>query len=629
MAIPEFLPAEYVGIPVKQVCSFHSLALEYKGKKVLCQVVNGHSAVFNLIDLESKEIVLEKPLIGAESSWQMIRHKDSVYIAGTGDFGCFGHLYSLSLSDLTFKNHGVVAANERFLWSITTDNERYLYIGTWPGGKIIRFDVETEDFFDFGTIVPKQDYLRSLAYLNGYLYAGVGPQGSLVKIEPNTLEKAHLEDGALDILGLDKESLPFCYELKACDPYVLAFFSTEKKELLAYNTKTDSWHYLTDNYQGMMVEDENGDIFYTTKKGLFRFLRNTGQSELIDSSFTASFKGGGIIDKKLYSVFFNGNLLQYNISSKLTKTQKTPAKGQATQIQTIFMGPDDNLYFSSYPGGTGAKVNPLSKEIQRFALEQAEGMGSLGKDIYLGIYPGGRLYRLETEKPIKEGSNPEKIYDIKKSQDRPFVVTSYKDKVYVGTVPDYGRLGGGIAIYDPKTNSGETYAPIIDGHSISSLLAYEGILYGGTSIYGGLGIEPKEKHGLMFEWDIESKTLLKTFLPLPEAKNAPMISGFCLVGDLLYGAFDGILFAYDISLKRVVKYRNLYPQVKSYGRWRPVQTFLGSDGFLYSNLGGKITVIDPDSLDFQTLADSSLFALGKDNSIYYAKGWELYQLRQK
>lgn len=628
----DFSKPEKVGIPIKQVCTFHSLAFNYLQQDLLCHVVNGHPAMVSLIDLQTKKVVFQQPLHGVESSWQLILFQNALYIAGTGDVNCYGHLYLLNLDTLELKDIGVVAHGEKFLWSLTTDNERFIYIGTWPNGKIISYDTFLQNFTDLGTIVPGQNYLRSLTYLNGFLYAGVGPQGSLVRIDPSSYQKTGLktclEEGVPALLGLKENRLPFCYELASCDPYILAFFNTEKSDLLAYNTKTCVWQHLASGYKGMMVKENQGAVLYTTKTGLYRFLAKKGEPELLSPSFNSGFKGGGLVNNHLYAVFFNGSILDYNLENGLAKIDPSPAEGQATQIQCLHKGPDANLYFSAYPGGTGAKYNPKTNKFDRFPLEQAEGMGNLGQDIYFGIYPHARLYKLDTNKLLDKSTSPLQVWQLGNNQDRPFVITSGNGLIYIGTIPDYGRLGGGISIFNPKLENGTTYSPIIEDQSIAALLYHEGILYGGTTIYGGLGIKPSQKHALMFAWDIEKEQLQEAFLPLNAAKNAPMISGFCLVNGLIFGAFNGYIFAYDPVSKKTVKYRHIYPQVESYGVWRPIFTHLGRNGLLYSSLGGYLTAIDPDTLEYQTLARTDLFALGNDKYIYYAQGFELYKIKQ-
>ncbi|HPT61655.1 MAG TPA: hypothetical protein PLN81_08685 [Bacillota bacterium] len=627
MNLPKFTTPELVGIPIKQVSTFYSVAAQYNGRKLLCHVVNGHPATLCVIDLETNEIIFQTSLIGAESAWRLILHQDKVFIAGTGDSGQPGHLFAYSLADGKFEEFGPVCSGEKFLWSMATDGDRYIYIGTWPNGKIVQFDTATGIFTDFGTIVPGQNYLRSLTYLNGYLYAGVGPVGSLVRINPETfrtegrLEAEHLEEPVKEILATD--SLPFCYELGASHPYVLAYFDSPNKDLLAFNTETGSWEHLGSGYRGNMIQSDSGDLFYTTKNGLFRFNSSEGKPVSITPKIASTLRGGGVIGGVLHSVFMNGSLFRLDLEDLSSEITKSSAEGASTQVQTIFRGPDDKLYFSAYPGGTGAVYDPETGSLTRFPLEQAEGMGSLGADIYLGIYPHARLFKIDTTRPIDTERHPKLIWQINSKQDRPFVLTSGDGLLFVGTIPDYGVLGGGICVYDPKTESGQTYAPIIPNHSITSLLYKDGYLYGGTSIYGGLGIEPEAEHAVMFKWNVKTRELEEVFLPLKQAEKAPMISGLCEVNGLIYGNFNGYIFAYDPVSRRTIKYRNLYPEVNSFGRWRPSFNFLGNDGLIYSSVGAKVTAIDPETLNYKFIAGSDLFALGKNNEIYYVRGWQL------
>ena len=71
-------------------------------------------------------------------------------------------------------------------WSSTTDEEGNVYIGTYKEGegKIFKYDVSLNKFVDFGKIDDEGDssYVRSLAYYDGYIYAGLGVTGSVYKI---------------------------------------------------------------------------------------------------------------------------------------------------------------------------------------------------------------------------------------------------------------------------------------------------------------------------------------------------------------------------------------------------------------------------------------------------------------
>ncbi|QGS69540.1 hypothetical protein CV093_18495 [Oceanobacillus sp. 143] len=141
---------------------------------------------------------------------------------------------------------------------------------------------------------------------------------------------------------------------------------------------------------------------------------------------------------------------------------------------------------------------------------QIEGIGFLNGDVYLGTYGGARIYKYNPEIPFdysggKEGDNPEMVYDIGDDQSRPFAFASGNDQLFIGTIADYGRLGGALTIYDSPTNQWRTIQNIIENQSIIGLAYQDGILFGGSSISGGLGIEPSETEAKMFSYNTSTE----------------------------------------------------------------------------------------------------------------------------
>jgi hypothetical protein len=47
---------------------------------------------------------------------------------------------------------------------------------------------------------------------------------------------------------------------------------------------------------------------------------------------------------------------------------------------------------------------------------------------------------------------------------------------------------------------------------------------------------------------------------------------------------------------------------------------------MYTTLAGKLTVIDPASLEYETLSSTELMTLGDDGAIYYSKGASLMKI---
>src|SRR5690606_985236 len=139
-----------------------------------------------------------------------------------------------------------------------------------------------------------------------------------------------------------------------------------------------------------------------------------------------------------------------------------------------------------------------------------EGMTFYNDQLYLGTYPKANLTIFDTSRPGGEG-NPRTLFSLHdEEQDRPFGMLAVPEikKIFMGTVPGYGILGGALAVIDPDTSTPEVHRNLIKNHGIVTFAYRNGILYGGTTIYGGLGIEPVEKEAKLFLWDTHKGELI-------------------------------------------------------------------------------------------------------------------------
>src|SRR4029077_8606740 len=110
-------------------------------------------------------------------------------------------------------------------------------------------------------------------------------------------------------------------------------------------------------------------------------------------------------------------------------------------------------------------------------------------------------------------------------QSRPFGALGVEElkKVYWGTVPEYGYLGGGIASYDPATEKLEFYDKIIHDQSIMTMAYNQGLLVGGSSVWGGLGIPPSQKYAHLFLWDPNAKKVVFDIVPVAGAPSVTWV----------------------------------------------------------------------------------------------------------
>ncbi|WP_052759565.1 dockerin type I domain-containing protein [Paenibacillus sp. DMB20] len=618
-----------LGSPIQQISIFDSAYNQVDGSDYMYTTVSGTPAVLNVINLNTYKIVNTVPLEGSEQAWVHQADKNgSVYVGSTSNI-----LYRYDASSGKIERLGVPIPGEGGIWSMTLDDDGNVYGGTFPGGKVFRYDAARKQFTDFGSAVEGQQYVRSMAYHGGYVYAGTGSTGHLIRIDPATGAKDEIP--LKPIPGVD--AYPFVYNLDVAGDYLFAHLSGGSvKQLIVYDLVNKQWlDTAIEGYDGVKVSPErNGKVYFLQNKKLVSFdlasheVRDTGIAQ------TMSMKNSGWIgtnaQEKLVSIQFNGIVTLMQPEKGVREELHPIVEGQSAPLHVLEKGPDGSLYMSAYPSANAARYNPATKSREMFTMNQAESMGAYGGKLYIGIYPGAQIHELSPDLPFKLNENPLYKFSVGEEQDRPYVFAAGDDKVFFGTVPLYGKLGGSLVTYEPASVTSVTYSVyrnVVQDQSIVGLAYKDGKLYGSTSIHGGLGTQPTASEAKMFVWDTERGSKLAEFTPALSTaiKNPLMISGLTFGPDgLLWAAADGIIFAVDPDTLEVVKEAAIYPGVKDYGMWNPIHLRWGQDGLLYTDLYGRITVLDVGTMKaVYTGPETGYMALGDDGHIYYAEGTRL------
>ncbi|WP_053365839.1 FIMAH domain-containing protein [Bacillus sp. FJAT-27245] len=607
-----------LGSPIESVAVYDSAYGVEDGRDMMYTTSSGNPAIFQVIDLASREVLRTYPLEGTGAVWTHITVPNgNVYIGGNG------FLYEYSPVTKVVKNLGGIG--ESVVYGLSYDDQGRVYFGSFPNAKAGRYDPKTGEMKDYGSIAPGQSYSRSTAYHNGFLYLGIGVENVLVKLD--------VESGKFEKIGLPDHVVPgsSVWQLDAAGKYIIAGVGGGSNTLLFYDTETGQWsdkYYLNNKglrlvhglpgsskvyfLQGNRLKEVDLDTLNAVDTGVVfgTYLRNTGWVEVENDP--------DLPGKSLVTVQFAGQVTFINLQTKKVKTIQYPVAGNPIPIQTLEKGPDGNLYLSGYPGGKGAVYNPETDKNKNFTLGQAEGMVPLGNNMYFGVYAGAFIFEMDVTSPAL---SPKQIYDIPE-QDRPFIMTAAKNKLYIGTIPDYGHLGGSLTVLDPASvKDTVVYPNVVHNQAIAGLAEVNGKLYGSTTVAGGLGTDPTEQAAKIFIWDMEKGEKITEFVPeIPGVTVQPkMISGMSLGPDgLLWSAADGSIFAMDSETLEIVKSKNIFPEVKDYGRWRPAHIRWSEDGLMYTTLAGNLTIIDPVSLEHEVLAKTELMTIGNDGNIYYA-----------
>jgi hypothetical protein len=225
----------------------------------------------------------------------------------------------------------------------------------------------------------------------------------------------------------------------------------------------------------------------------------------------------------------------------------------------------------------------------------------------------------------EEDDNPRDLGPLDGEQDRPrAIIAGPQGKIYIGSYPDYGHLGGAISVYDPKKNEKRVYRHIIQNQSIASLAHIEklDLIAAGSSVRGGSGTRAVEKEAKLILWDPKEEKKIFEIVPVPEAKT---IFSLAAVDGEVYGITNNEkVFIFDSTKREMRKVFDL-----EFKDPREISLQLGSDGKLYGLSKEAIFSIDPTDGRVSLVAkpsvpiDSGMAILGR--KIYFGSGSNLFE----
>ncbi|OZU88347.1 hypothetical protein CIL03_11905 [Virgibacillus indicus] len=618
------------------------------GDGELYYATNGSPATFYAADSETGEMIFSEELPGSDVVWGMTVGSDgNVYFAGTYDGILYRYLVDEQRLEQVGKN-----PSDNWVWELEPTEDGKIYGATYPNAKVFEYDIETDTLTDLGSFHEEQLYARGLGVTEENLYVGIGTVASLVKMNRETGERSEIElpitgsnssvsniweyDNNLfvaygtSMLTLDattgevlnqmnwEDKNTFDGQISSPSPYdesIIYYIDKQSREL---------WTYDMDTHETAPVEPSI-ELPASPSKTM-KWIKNENGEDVL-----------AIVHQQIeYSV--------YNPQTNTIDISYPEVELQGLNIQSLEMGEDNNVYMGGYQGSFG--VFDTSKEeyiLNERDPHQIEGIGFLNGDVYLGTYGGAYIYKYDPELPYEydgggENNNPEMVYDIGVQQSRPFTFESGDDKLFVGTIPDYGQLGGALTIYDSKTDEWSSIRNIIENQSIIGLAYQDGTIFGGSSIGGGLGIDPTETEAKMFALDTASEEYEVFDLNVDGLKTPEMIGELSIGPDgnlwgVAWGMDDAgiantVVFAMDPETREVIKSTEMYSGVHRASQWRPFFMRWDDQGLLYTTAARKLTVIDPETMaSKQIIGDTvHLMDIDKEGNIYYASGENLYKL---
>jgi len=520
-------------------------------------------------------------------AWALITGPDDRIYLGTWDGGLILR-FDPKQPEKGIQVLGQPAASESYLWQFDIGEDGKFYACTYPGAKLVSFDPKSGAMEDLGRMHPTEMYARSLAVApNGKVYVGIGTaQGDLVVFDPATRQHRSLLPPGLR--------------------------GAENWRAVNVSRRSDGQVYATFGTNLMRLDDEKPT----------RVSAQPGPPPL------------KLRDGREVTVFDRGRftLKDPRTGQTVERTFKYTANGDS--IFVLGVGPSNCVY--------GSTAMPL--EVFRYdpAARRSEHLGAMpGGEVYSMLERTGKLYLCYYGGAIMNLYDPAKPYwkfgrgadcnpvtfgGVGDGHLRPrAMVYGPNGLIYIGSEPPYGQLGGAIGVWDPRQNRTiENYRHVVTNQSIVSL-AWEpktGLLFGGSGNFGGGGTRPVEQEAKFFAFDPRQKRKVFEAALTPGAANYPATfaangSVFTTVGDKL--------FVFDPASLKVTRTLQLPgPQVEiSLGRLR--------DGRLIGLTTRGVYVFDPKRGELACTATAPVhvncgFAV-VDDAVYFGSGTGLWRYR--
>ncbi len=671
---PQTLPqikdvAKNLGVQVTRAMMMRSDYGKSKdGRLMMYTVLMGQPSVLVVTDVLSAEVVSTHPLPSTSGAW-------SVLAAGNGDvyIGAYnaGLVYRYSPDTDSVENLGrPFKTNEAVLYPTTEGPDGKIYGGTYPSGHIYEFDPAKSQFRDLGnltTTTAREKWPRVTVYdpATKNLYIGYGNQPQLVEFNLETSQTRELLSPAYEkitsVYDLNVEGGRLFCRKETSEPYEYFVLDQESGQTIPVkNADTGEVHNTFANAsRGMSPKSPVANKMYYIPRNLMfsEYDLDTNTVRSLGIKFPsvatgyhwaelgeADWPGWTLIG----TVGNSGELFRYNVETGRHDVRPVNYPGQPINIHDIETGPDGKIYSGGYLAGNMGIYDPATGKVEHMSGSgQTEGLVFLGRSLYMGVYPNGRIFEYKIDLPwnarpfisaqdTSTPQNPVEIFTMETNpeipgyteQDRPFAMAASEDmkKVFVGTVPKNGRLGGALAIWDLTTSdSPQIMWNVVPDQSIVGMAYHNGVVYGGTSIYGGLGSTPTETEGKLFAWDVAENKMLYTITPVP---SKPAVTQLLTRPDgTIWGLAGSTLFIFDPEKREVVFTTEVVDGAGA--RWREGSLVNGVDGNVYGTMSYVLFKVDPETRQVTRLAtgadkvasdfDGSLYTFGDPKT-------ELYQI---
>ena len=438
----------------------------------------------------------------------------------------------------------ITAQTGHWLWDITRGADGKFYLATSQETRLFRYDAVTEKVEDLGRMDPKLKALRTVVDGgDGYIYGSLG-------IAATQVVAYQIATGRVTPL-LPKAD---------CGPDFPGLARHADGQLYARSVA------------GNFFRLAHGAAFPEKK---MRALQPV-PTRLPDG------RAIRVVDPEIVCVG----------EGKQTKHFELKYRGDGSGIFHLAAGPNQTVYGSTIMPLYLFRYTPRTDKLENLGRGapdngEAYSFGHCDGKLYYGCYSLGNLMCYDPAKPwhrdkpgaMKWKDNPRIITQLGTGHNRPraMCIDSQK-RIWIAGNPEYGARHGGLGCYDIVRKKYYNNPVVIRDQSIWALAADStgNVIYGGTTIGRGSGMDPVTKEAHLIAWDTRRQKLLWKQVAIPGVTS---YSNLLFHQGKLYGSTGSkpfSFFCFDPQ-KRAMDYV-VSPEISGA---REQSMCLGPDGNIY------------------------------------------------
>lgn len=437
---------------------------------------------------------------------------------------------------------------DEFIWTMASSPDGVIYLGTSLPGRVLEYDPATGVSRDLGEPAPGESYVRSIQADATHVYAGVGTNAHLIAINRTTGEKRELLPAAL----ADRD---WVSSMASSDTHV-AGGVLSLAELLVVEKANPANHRIVkatapgEKYiVSVLIHD--GWVYFAGRPSgtIYRYQLSTENLEVLGVPFFEAATSRILeFEGRIYGLQDTGIFVYDPATNQLEYFSHVQRGFRAAAEAPMSVHSDGNWVYVG--GKSGADLHELTTaKVTRLPIAgEPKTMLTVDGTTYLGIYTQAALYSHHIGEPeakllFRTGHNQDRPRDLAYDKRTGLIVMS--------TQSEPGHPNGALDVYNPQSSKVDTYRPIVERQTVSSLTALRGIAYLGTSTQEGLGAPPVTPTARLAAFDLTRRKLLWEIEPLPG------IASYTGVKHTPYAIYaltnTGVLVEYDLARRKVTR----------------------------------------------------------------------------